>query len=175
MRARLDALQDEMRHPVRERVGLAGAGAGDDEQRPGPEGTVLVTLAIPGGPRLGGIQAVEGGCDVHSRHYRRYLYESPVPGERSGARRGAEEGSAEPRSRGPIYGDATVEPIIGASFNADPFARLRGQISTGAPLPPVDAPPMFCVGICPAAARIGRYDVAETLQRPVKRPIRALR
>ena len=57
-----------------------------------------------------------------------------------GARRGAEQGSAEPRSRGPTCGDATVKPIMGASFHADPFARLRGQIPRGAPLPPFDAP-----------------------------------
>ena len=31
---------------------------------------------------------------------------------------------------------------MGASFDADPFAPLRGQIPTGAPLPPVDAPPV---------------------------------
>ena len=33
--ARIGAVQDQMRHPVRQRVGLARAGAGDDEERRG--------------------------------------------------------------------------------------------------------------------------------------------
>jgi len=51
----------------------------------------------------------------------------------------AEQGSAE-RGAGARLRDATVQPIIGASFLADPYARLWGQIPRGAPLPPVDAP-----------------------------------
>jgi hypothetical protein len=34
---RAHALQHEMRHPVRKRIGLPGAGAGDDQQGPGAE------------------------------------------------------------------------------------------------------------------------------------------
>ena len=33
--ARIGAVDDQMRDAVRQRVGLAGAGAGDDQQRPG--------------------------------------------------------------------------------------------------------------------------------------------
>ena len=45
------------------------------------------------------------------------------------ARRGAEQGSAEPRSRGPACGDATVEPMHGAWSNADPCASLGSDPS----------------------------------------------
>ena len=41
-------------------------------------------------------------------------------------------------SRGPVNGDATVEPIMGAYRRS--LTRLRGQIPKGAPLPPSDAP-----------------------------------
>ena len=40
--ARVGAVDDQMRDAVRERVGLARAGAGDDQQRPGDVAAVAV-------------------------------------------------------------------------------------------------------------------------------------
>jgi hypothetical protein len=82
------ALQDEMRHPVRERIRLAGARAREDEQRlaPGKRG-----FALPG------IEAIESGRGAHGRHYRLGLYKLPVPGIDHG----------EPR-RGSIFGSGKV-------------------------------------------------------------------
>ena len=57
MRSGATPFSKQMRDPMRERVGLAGAGAGDDEQRPGREAGVLV-LAERGCALLGGIQAL---------------------------------------------------------------------------------------------------------------------
>ena len=51
-----------------------------------------------------------------------------------GARRGAEEGSAE-RGAGARLRDATVEPINGASFLCRSHARLWGQIPVKSPGP----------------------------------------
>ena len=55
----------------------------------------------------------------------------------------AEQGSAEPRSRGPTCGDATVEPIMGASLMPIPL-RVSGVRSPEGPLfRRVDAPRAF--------------------------------
>ena len=46
--AGIDAVDDEVRHPMRQRVGLAGAGAGDDQQRAGlGEGRAAVLHGAP--------------------------------------------------------------------------------------------------------------------------------
>ncbi len=54
------ALEQQMRDPMRERIGLAGSRARDDEQRPGREaGTARP--AVRGSVILGGIQALAEG------------------------------------------------------------------------------------------------------------------
>src|SRR6266850_4815578 len=62
--------KNEMRDPVGERVGLAGARAGDDEQRLRAR---LRGFALPG------IEAFEGRRGAHRRDYRPMLYKLPVP------------------------------------------------------------------------------------------------
>ena len=55
--AGVGATHHQMRHPVRQRVGLARAGAGDDQQRP----RRLFARAMLGGAALVGIERVERG------------------------------------------------------------------------------------------------------------------
>ena len=79
MRSGLDALEHRVRDAVRERVGLAGAGAGDDQQRPRAEQAPSSSrVAKAGGCALGGIEPVESGYVCHEPHYRRLLVISPV-------------------------------------------------------------------------------------------------
>jgi hypothetical protein len=48
-----------MRHPVRERVGLAGSGPGDDEERAGYARPALTRLAVSRSGTLLGVEVVE--------------------------------------------------------------------------------------------------------------------
>ena len=65
-----------MRNAVRKRHGLASARAGDDEQRPGPEGRTLFAFAVFGCQALSWIQQPEI-VDVLLRG----LHESPPIGK----------------------------------------------------------------------------------------------
>ncbi len=67
---RAHALLHQVRHAVRERVGLAGAGAGDDQERAGAKRLVCRTPAIAGGGALCGVQGVQGGDGCHRGNYK---------------------------------------------------------------------------------------------------------
>ena len=64
---RVRALENEMRHAVRERVGLAGAGAGENQERPG-------AMA-----RRRALRAVQSFELVRYLHAGMILYIRPVP------------------------------------------------------------------------------------------------
>ena len=83
----LDALQYEVRHAVRESVGFTCPRAGNDQERPRPEFTIVVPLSVSDGAQLGGIEAFRSGCGRHGCHYKGYLYGSPVPIELRGDER----------------------------------------------------------------------------------------
>ena len=79
---RIDAGEQQVRDPVRERRGLAGAGTGNDQQRPGPEAAVAADGPVAGSETLCGIQRI-GEHGSHGRIIRRDLYIYPVsPGDR---------------------------------------------------------------------------------------------
>ena len=50
--ARVGAVDDQVGDPVRERIGLAGAGTGDDEQRRGDVGAAAGDAVLDGAPLL---------------------------------------------------------------------------------------------------------------------------
>jgi len=76
-----------------------------------------------------------GGCGQAADAICPETCHQPVRGR---ARRRAEQGSAQ-RGAGARLRDATVEPIKGASYGADPM-RVSGVRSQRVPLPPLDAP-----------------------------------
>ena len=86
-----DALEQQMRDAMRERVGLAGAGAGDDEQRPGRKAGAA-RRAVSGSRVLGGIQALgrtrsAGASWIVRVHERAIMAQNCIKRQKSDRRR----------------------------------------------------------------------------------------
>ena len=75
--ARIGAVDDQMRDAVGQRVGLAGAGAGDDQQRPGDAAVAMLDGQALLGIELGEIGGLEGritGGEVHRGMKHRFRF-----------------------------------------------------------------------------------------------------
>src|SRR4051812_22702136 len=70
---RAHALQHQVRDAMRERIGLTGAGAGDDQQRTGAKFGVIPTLAEACSGELRRVEAFENRYRRHGVNYRTLL------------------------------------------------------------------------------------------------------